>query len=151
MADVGQRDRTPELLELTKLPWPAPPLNLFMLDGTRGVIDLRWDDPSILTLNSRFHLLGVNVYRSFDSEFGPYERITDLPIGSTFWRDQTDNELIVEEDVKDKFILFGDCSASGMDAPRFVFKTERHPIVAEASRNIPTNNPRDVWVYIDGV
>jgi hypothetical protein len=151
MADVGQRDRTPQLLELTKLPWPAPPLNLFMLDGTRGVIDLRWDDPAILTLNSRFHLLGVNVYRSFDSEFGPYERITDLPIGSTFWRDQTDNELIVEEDVTDKFILFGDCSASGGDVPRYVFKTLHQPIVAEGSRNIPTNNTRDVWVYVDGV
>jgi hypothetical protein len=122
-----------------------------MLDGTRGVIDLRWDDPAILTLNSRFHLLGVNVYRSFDSEFGPYERISDLPIGSTFWRDQTDNELIVEEDVTDQFILFGDCSASGMDAPRYVFKTLHGPIVGEASRNIATNNPQDVWVYVDGV
>lgn len=151
MADVGQRDRTPDLREITKLPWPAPPLNLFMLDGTRGVIDLRWDDPAILTLNSRFHLLGVNVYRSFDSEFGPYERITDLPIGSTFWRDQTDNEL-VEEDVTEKFILFGvDNSASGMDAPRYVFKTEHYPIVGEGSRNIATNNPLDVWVHIDGV
>lgn len=151
MADVGQRDRTPDLREITKLPWPAPPLNLFMLDGTRGVIDLRWDDPAILSLNSRFHLLGVNVYRSFDSEFGPYHRITDLPIGSTFWRDQTDNELIVDEDVSDKFILFGDCSASGSDAPRYVFKTLHYPIVAEGSRNLPTNSPHDVRVFVDGV
>jgi len=150
VADVGQRDRSPDLREITKLPWPAPPLNLFMLDGTRGFIDLRWDDPAILTLNSRFHLLGVNVYRSFDSEFGPYERITDLPIGSTFWRDQTDNELIVEEDVTDKFILFGDAS-SGQNAPRYVFKTERGPIVGENARGLATNNPQDVWVYVDGV
>lgn len=151
MADVGNRDRTPGLLELTKLPWPAPPLNLFMIDGTRGVIDLRWDDPSVLTLNSRFQLLGVNIYRSFDSEFGPYERISDLPIGSSFWRDQTDNELIVEEDVTDRFILFGICSGTGMDAARYVFKTIQAPVVAEASRNIPTNNTRDVRVYVDGV
>ena len=150
---VGQRDRTPHLLEMTKLPWPAPPLNIFMLDGTRGAIDLRWDDPAILSLNSGFQLLGVNVYRSFDSEFGPYHRISDLPIGATFWRDQTDNELIVDEDVSSNFILFGASrSASGSDAPRYVFKTLHYPIVKSGSdRGQPTNTPGDVRVFVDGV
>lgn len=151
MPDVGQRDRTPDPREITKLPWPAPPLNLFMLDGTRGFIDLRWDDPSIQALNAKFHLLGVNVYRSFDSEFGPFHRITDLPLGATFWRDQTDNELIPQEDVSKSFILFGNSSASGSDAPRFVFKTLHYPIVGEGSRIGPTTSARDVRVWVDGV
>jgi hypothetical protein len=150
MADVSNRDRNPQLVEMNKLPWPAPPLNLFMLDGTRGVIDLRWDDPSYLTLNSRFKILGVNVYRSFDSEFGPYHRITDLPVGATFWRDQTNNELIPDEDVTDQFILFGSAS-TGFDGPRYVFKTLNFPIVGEASRGIPTKNQQDVQVFVDGV
>ena len=150
MALGGNRDRDPELLELTKTPWPAPPLNLFMLDGTRGVVDLRWDDPSYLTLNSKFQILGVNVYRSFDSEFGPYTRLTQLPVGATFWRDETDNELIVDEDVSERFVLFGAPSA-GIEGVRYVFKTLHSPIVAEASRNIPTQNPRDVRVFVDGV
>lgn len=151
MPDVGQRDRTPDPREVTKLPWPAPPLNLFMLDGTRGYIDLRWDDPSIQLLNAKFHLLGVNVYRSFDSEFGPFHRITDLPLGATFWRDQTDNELIPQEDVSTNFTLFGECSASGSDAPRYVFKTLHYPIVDEGSRSGPTVDPRSVRVWVDGV
>lgn len=150
MADVGQRDRTPALLELTKTPWPAPPLNFCVLDGTKGVIDLRWDNPATLTLNSRFKLIGVNVWRSFDSEYGPYERISDLPIGSTFWRDQSDNELIVGEDVTDRFSSFGVASASGGDVRRYVFKTLHSPIVGEGS-SLPSNNTRDVRVYVDGV
>lgn len=151
MADVSQRDRTPSPLELTRTPWPAPPLNLFFTSLTRGVVDLRWDDPSILSLNSRFRIVGVNIYRSFDSEFGPYTRITDLPVGSTFWRDQTDNELVVEEDVTSQFTLFGLCSGSGSDAPRYVFKTTHAPIVSEAARGTPTFVPGDVRVYVDGV
>jgi hypothetical protein len=150
MADVSNRDRTPGLTELTKIPWPAPPLNLFMSSGVAGVINIQWDDPSILMLNSRFKLLGVNVYRSFDSEFGPYKRITELPIGSTFWQDQTDNELIIEEDVTNSFILFG-TQATGQDGPRYVFKTYKYPIVGEAARGIPTNSPHEVRVYVDGV
>lgn len=150
MANSSNRDRNPELLEFTKTPWPAPPLNLFMMDGTRGVIDLRWDDPSYLTLNSKFQILGVNVYRSFDSEFGPYHRITELPLGSTFWRDETDNELVVEEDVTDSFLLFGAPSA-GSEQKRYVFQTLNSPIVGEAARGTPTNQPRDVRVFVDGV
>jgi len=151
MADVGQRDRKPDLREITKLPWPAPPLNLFMLDGTRGVVDLRWEDPANLSLNSTFRVLGVNIYRSFDSEFGPFHQISDLPIGSTFWRDQTDNELVVEEEIPlGDFILFG-VKSTGSDAPRYVFKTLHYPIVAEGSRNVPSNNPSDVRVFVDGV
>lgn len=152
MPDVGQRDRTPDPREINHLPWPAPPRNLFMEDGTRGYIDLRWDDPSILALNAKYHLIGVNVYRSFDSEFGPFHRISDLPIGATFWRDQTDNELVPQEDVSKSFILFGDCSASGAAAPRYVFKTLHYPIVGEGSRSgNPTLSTRDVRVWVDGV
>jgi hypothetical protein len=150
MADVSNRDRNPQLVELNKLPWPAPPLNLFMRSGEVGIIDLLWDDPAYLTLNSRFKILGVNVYRSFDSEFGPYHRITELPVGAKFWRDQTDNELVPEEDVTNQFILFGDAS-TGMDGPRYVFKTLNYPIVGEASRGIPTKDIQDVMVFVDGV
>lgn len=153
MADVGQRDRTPFQLELTKTPWPAAPLNLFFTHGYQdGVIDLSWDDPAILTLNSRFQIIGVNVYRSFDSEFGPFERLTELPLGATFWRDQTNNVLEVQEDVSTNFTLFSStASAAGSDAPRYVFQTLHRPIVKEASQQIAANSPLDVRVYVDGV
>jgi hypothetical protein len=146
-----QRDRTPGPLEIERAPWPAAPLNLFSSSGYHaGVFDLQWDDPAQLPVNGRFRILGVNVYRSFDSEFGPFERVTDLPVGATFWRDQTDNVLL-EEDVSDQFILKGLATASGQDAPRYVFRTLHSPIVKEGSQQIPADYPLDVRVFVDGV
>jgi hypothetical protein len=147
---TSNRDRQPEPLEVVKAPWPAAPLNLFMNASALGGVDLRWDDPSYLTRNAYFQVLGVNVYRSFDSEFGPYERITDLPIGATFWRDHTDIELIVDEDVTDRFLIFGAASAGDAEK-RYVFRTLNFPIVHSASQKVPTHDPHDVRVFVDGV
>lgn len=150
MADVGQRDRIPFLTEMNRLPWPAPPLNVSFSHGyTEGVIDLYWDDPSILSLNGRFQILGVNVYRSFDSEFGPFHRITELPVGATYWRDETDNEVIVDEDVSNRFIRFGQASGEH-EGPRYVFQTE-NPIVSPGSQATPAHLPSEVQVFINGV
>ena len=151
MPYATQRDRTPDELEFSKSPWPLPPLNLTLTGGYRpGVFDLVWDDPAQLAVNSHFIVCGVNVYRSFDSEYGPYRRITHLPLGSTYWRDQTDNVLVIEEDVTSRFIIFGD-PGTGQFGPRYVFRTEQHPIVKEGSQAIPTDSPLDVQVRVDGV
>lgn len=151
MPDVGQRDRTPFPLEWTRTPWPAPPLNLFFASGySQGVIDLRWDNPAILAVNAPFHVVGVNLYRSFDSEFGPFQRITELPSGATYWRDQTDNELVVEEDVTDRFTSKGPARA-GQDEARYSFRTLHSPIVQEGSQKVPATSPWDVRVFVDGV
>lgn len=151
MPYASQRDRTPTELELTRAPWPAPPLNLFMTSGyQRGVVDLTWDNPSDLAINSRFRILGVNLYRSFDSEYGPFQRVTDLLVGSKFWRDRTDNELVPEEDVTHQFVLFGKCAAVGDRGPRYVFRTQNFPIVKEGSQQIPADTGDDIRVFIDG-
>lgn len=151
MPYASNRDRNVPDLELTKAPWPLPPLNVVMTSGFEpGVYDIVWDDPAVLSINSQFCILGVNIYRSFDSEFGPFERISELLIGSNFWRDQTDNELVVDEDVSDQFVLRGDCSATGSDGPRWVFKTQCAPIVKEGSQRVHANRAEDVQVFIDG-
>jgi hypothetical protein len=153
MPYASQRDRNPKLLELEKSVWPAPPLNLFCFDGPGiGAHDLRWDDPGQMALNASFLVCGVNVYRSFDSEFGPYERLTDLPLGATFWRDQTDNAL-VEEVVRDeKWVLRGECNDAGdITSPRYVFRTQICPIVKAGSQAVTADNPRDVRVWVDGI
>jgi hypothetical protein len=145
------RDRNTPILEIQRAPWPAPPLNVFLTGNpsTHG-FDLSWDNPCLLALNGRFTILGVHIYRSFDSEFGPYERITEAPVGATFWRDLTDIEL-VEEDVSEQFILRGDHVAAGQEQPRYVFRTQHSPIVKEASSNISADQPWDVRVFVDGV
>jgi hypothetical protein len=150
---ASNRDWTTTQLEYTKTPWPLPPLNLTLTSGYRpGIFDLRWDDPSTLAGNSLYQLLGVNVYRSFDSEYGPFSRISELLVCSSFWRDQTDNELIVDEDVTERFVLKGETeSAAGFAAPRWVFKTLHSPIVREGSQAVTADLPDDVWIKIDGV
>ena len=153
MPYATNRDRAPSLLELERTPWPAPPLNLFVTSGYQpGVFDLAWSSPSDLTLNGRFQICGVNLYRSFDSEFGPFDRVNDYPIGTLFWRDQTDNVLVLEEEVlEDHWVLRGNCSGSEMEAPRYVFRTDRYPIVREGSQRLPASSRTDVEVTIDGV
>jgi hypothetical protein len=153
MPYASNRDRSPTELELERSPWPLPPLNVFLTSGFHpGVYDIRWDDPSTLALNSRFILCGVNVYRSFDSEYGPYERVTEVPVGSTFWRDRTDTERIVDEEVTpDRWVMFGnDHSAAGSDAPRYVFKTIYNPIIKSGSQGFYAHEPHDVQVLVDG-
>lgn len=149
MSYSTNRDRQLTELELTKAPWPLPPLNLILVQGQTGKYDLRWDSPSVLALNSRFILLGVNVYRSFDSEYGPFQRLTEYPIGTTFWRDQTDVEVVVEEDVSDRFILFGADSVE-LDRRRYIFSVSHPPIVDSGSQGVVSSNPFDVTVRVNG-
>jgi hypothetical protein len=153
MPYASNRDRSPTELELTHAPWPLPPLNVFLTSAFHpGVYDLRWEDPSQLSANSRFILTGVNVYRSFDSEYGPFERVTEMPIGSTFWRDRTDTERVVDEDVSGRFVLFGrKDSATGSAAPRYVFKTLYDPIVKSGSQGVFAHEGSDVKVFVDGM
>lgn len=151
MPYAPQRDRNPHQLELRGTPWPVAPLNLFMTSGyMRGVYNICWDDPAQQALNSRFQILGVNIYRSFDSEYGPFDRITDFPVGSRFYRDQTDNVLVMDEEVDpSQWLLQGDAS-TGRDLDRWVFRTQRSPIVLSDSQAVPTRIPTDVVVRIDG-
>lgn len=152
MAYSSNRDWNISELEYTKTPWPLPPLNLVLTSGYQpGVFDLRWDDPSTLALNSLYKLVGVNVYRSFDSEYGPFTRISEMLVCSSFWRDRTDNEVIVDEDVTDRFVIDGECSATGAAGPRWVFRTLHSPIVREGSQALHATLPDDVIVKIDGV
>lgn len=151
MPYASQRDREPHLLELEKTPWPAPPLNVFMTSGYQaGVFDLCWDDPASLSLNSRFSILGVNVYRSFDSEFGPFERITSYPIGSLFWRDATQQAVETSEVVEDsKWHLRGHETAE-LNGRKFVFETVRRPLLQGGTQNLLARTS-DVRVQINGV
>lgn len=153
MAYASQRDRNPHDLELESPAFPVPPLNLFLTSGYQpGVFDLCWDEPAYMTANAKFVVLGVNVYRSFDSEFGPYYRLTELPVGARFYRDRTNNVVVFDEVVDDtQWVLRGECTGSEMNAPRFVFRTLYSPIVVAGSQAVPEENVKEVRVTIDGM
>ena len=133
---------------------PRPPPNPTVMSAyTPGVLDLRWDDPSILGGNSVFTVVGVNIYRSDVSDRGPFYRVNDLPIGGGFYRDRTENVLVSREVVRwdSDWVFKGD----GPNDRRWVIRT-KYPIVkkdpnAPYQRPTAANSPIDVTVYVDDV
>jgi len=77
---------------------PKPPLNVFIISPyVNGVLDIRWDDPKIIPENTQWQILGVNIYRSFDSESGPFTLVNPQPLGAGVYRDITTNTFVQNE------------------------------------------------------
>jgi hypothetical protein len=133
---------------------PIPPQNGTVVSPfySPGVLDVRWDNPAILARNANFKIVGVNVYRSDETDRGPYFRINDIPIGGTFYRDQIINAQVRETVYWDtSWIDRGDASNNR----KWILRTQ-HPIhkrYSQAPYQEPTyaNTPTDVVLYIDGV
>ncbi len=132
--------------------FPLPPANGQALSPFQpGKVDLRWDDPALLSRNTPFTIVGVNVYRSDSSDRGPYFRVNEVPLGGSFYRDQTTNVRIRET------IPWATGWRFKGDAPndrRWVLCTSK-PIVKKTSE-APfqtvsyANAPTDVQLFIDG-
>lgn len=143
------RDRPTQPWERENPDHPIPPTNLEVIwafAAPMNAVDLYWDDPSQLEGHGEWNIHGVNVYRSTDSEYGPYHRLNDDPIGATFWRDATEHQQVDKEDVSDAFVAKGDTDPSG----QWVFEVQHTPIVKPGSEDTPANHPADVSVFIDG-
>jgi hypothetical protein len=98
--------------------------------------------------NSRWNIVGVNVYRSDTGERGPYFRVNKIPLGSGFFRDRTD-VVLVENEVVDwswGWVYKGD--APNLNLWRL--RTHNRPLVKEAGDAVPANSPADVLVTVDG-
>lgn len=141
-------DRPVHVLEQHSPALPLPPLNLSCASGfEKQTLDLRWSPPTDLAANTDFDILGVNVYRSFDSEFGPYFRLNALPVGSTFFRDRTRVVLSLQEDVSRSFVLRGDTDPQG----RWTFRTKERPVVISPAHGTPDITNMNVFVTVNGV
>jgi hypothetical protein len=142
-------DRPPSILEITPGDLPLPPLNVFVSSAfIKGTFDIRWTLPTELQENTRFNILGVNLYRSFNSEYGPWERLNTVPIGSSYWRDNTRTVLALQENVSNSFIARGAESDSN---GRFVFQTKHHPIVIVPSLGSANATNLNMQVTVNGV
>lgn len=98
--------------------------------------------------NSRWNIVGVNVYRSDTGERGPYFRINQFPVGGLFYRDCTSNVLVTTElvDWNTGWVSKGD-SANNR---RWRIRTRFRPIVKREGQAVPADSPADVRVYING-
>ena len=133
---------------------PIPPQNGQVTSSfERGVLDIHWDNPSLLARNSLYSIVGVNVYRSDVSDRGPYFRVNEYPVGGTFFRDRTENVFVSREPVSwtSSWVSRGDAS----NTRSWVFRTQL-PIAKQTPQGpyqTPTmaNSPTDVQLLIDGV
>lgn len=133
---------------------PKPPANgyvtyAFEPSNKNGILqisnalDIVWSKPSENPFNAHFNILGVNIYRSYDSEVGPYTKITPSPITVGYYRDETVNEL-VEEDVSNKFLYRGNDPNED-----WVFQVE-HSMVKNNREVTYANTSDDLILTIDG-
>jgi hypothetical protein len=105
--------------------------------------------------NSRWGILGVNIYRSDSGERGPYFRVNQVPVGTQFYRDRTDVAEIPAE-----IIAWDGGWVFKGDSPNnkgWRLKTRYSPMVKRPesdigmlSNAVHADSPADVEVYIDG-
>jgi len=123
---------------------PLPPNNIFVTNPyITGVLDIRWDSPLDSAENSQWNILGVNIYKSNDSEAGTYFKINQNPIETLNYRDQTTHRLVADEDVMPT-LKQGENSIAD-----WVFKVQNYPIIKEGSQNELLQDPRGLVVKID--
>jgi hypothetical protein len=143
------RDKEARILEQEEICLPHPPLNLFATTAFKvGVVDLRWTSPSHLPPNTKFNVLGINLYRSFDSEFGPFTRLNTTPLGANYWCDKTRVVLALQENATNSFVYKG--PTSGPDG-RYVLCTKNKPIIIYPSPGTANCTNLNVQVTINGV
>lgn len=109
-----------------------------------GVLDIRWDNPSAYTENNGYEILGVNIYRSYDTPEGPYEKLNDTPIGALYYRDETTETYVYREDptVGGRFIA--GTTAKG----EWIAKTYNRPIIIPGTNGKIANNHTHVLVEV---
>jgi len=137
----GVRSKYEIVTDTTK---PLPPCNIFVTTPyITGILDIRWDNPLESPENSKWEILGVNIYRSEDSECGPYVAINSSPIEILYFRDQTTHCLIADEDAMPRL------NKGNNPRGEWILKTLHAPLIKGDSQNSLVEDPSGVAVKID--
>lgn len=140
-------DRPISPLEVINPDYPLSPLTLTAATGfDKYTFDLWWSNPAEQPANTAFNVIGVNVYRSYDSEFGPYHRMNASPVQASYFRDRTRSRVSLQEDVTDRFEAIGTTDPYG----RWIFRVKNTPIILYPSINSDVID-QNVHVTIDGI
>lgn len=127
--------------------YPLPPLNVFVTSPDVGQQDIRWDNPCLIRGNGKFDVVGVNIYRSTDSQWSGYTKLNISPMGGLFYRDATQNQTVIREDATANYTASGSNHPEGL----YIIQADNYPLVKAGSQAIPADCPDDVKVVIDGV
>jgi len=132
------RPQTPDLT------LPMAPRNLMVTSPYLiGIADIRWDNPTLIPENNGLCIAGVNVYRSTDNPYGPYEKINDTIVTALFFRDQTQEYLVEREDATPTLKFYEEPDN------KWVVWTRYKPVVKPGSNGDSSFRSQDVLVEID--
>lgn len=109
-----------------------------------GVIDIRWDSPTTYIEHNGYNVLGVNVYRSYDTPEGPYTKLNDVPVGALYYRDETREIWQDQEDPVAGGRFIAGTNANG----DYIAHTYNKPIVIPGTNGLIANHPKHVKVEI---
>lgn len=124
---------------------PLGPKNVFVTSPYLiGVLDIRWDFPTLYAENNDFTILGVNVYKSYDTPEGPYLKINDTPVGALYYRDETREIWVDREDPVSGGRLIPGTNANG----DWIIHTYHKPIVIPGTNGEIANHPKHIRVEI---
>jgi hypothetical protein len=109
-----------------------------------GAIDVRWDTPTSYTENDNLIILGTKVYRSFDSPEGTYDLLTTTPTTVLFYRDETGEVSVIDEDPVAGGRLIAGTNATG----DWIVRTYNRPLVAPGTNGEQADNRAHVTIRI---
>lgn len=122
---------------------PLAPRNLMVTSPyIIGKTDIRWDNPKLSPENKGLDIIGVNVYRSLNNPYGTYVKLNETPVGVLFYRDETEEEFVSEEDVT---------ATLKYNEPdnRWLVYTTNKPIIKPGTNGEVSFRSEDVHVEID--
>lgn len=123
---------------------PLAPKNLMVTSPfIIGKTDIRWDNPRLLPENNGLNIVGVNVYRATDSPEAPYIKLNDTPVGALFYRDETIEQHVIQEDATPTLVWTGE-----PDGKTFVY-AQNKPLIKPGTNGVTSDRPQDVVVEID--
>lgn len=135
------------ILEQIRPVFPLPPLNVHVNSSfVKGSFDIRWTNPGNIQANTCFNVLGINIYRAFNS-YGPWVRLNIEPVGSTYWRDNTKIRLALQENVSNQFTNRG---AKDDADGKFTFRTMYNPIHIDPAMNTEDCTNVNMQVTVNG-
>ena len=99
--------------------------------------------------NTKWDIIGVNVYRSDTGDRGPYFRVNRVPVMTNFYRDRTDVVEIAEEIIPwDTGWIFRGSAPNRPNTWRL--STRNNPVVKRTGNGVLADSSFDVEVYING-
>lgn len=129
----------------TPLSLPLAPKNVMVTSPYMiGVLDVRWDDPSIYAENNGLDFEGVNVYRAYDAPDATYEKLNSTPVGVMFYRDRTREVEVVDEDPVSGGRFIAGTNATG----DWIIKAYHQPIVIPGTNGKVADSVNNVIVRV---